>query len=312
MTSALVLRSFSDELQKIAARRGVKMIGDMWGKAQKAFAAGDTQAGTALMERANKLSKTPGVVKPSAAGSQIKEIGRGSEGAVTAVADPQFGLSARKLYDPHGISTEELIKRKDIAGKALGKSEDVAEYYGQRVTPQRGGAMQFSELVPSAAGTTPRSIKAAPDYAAAKERAATAYRKATPYAEPQDVRAANMIRDARTGKLRTVDAIPGKPGEFLPQSERSTYGIRENILAPISEAGEAVTKNPGYQVSTPQLKRGLLGGGSPRTGAMSVPSRPPMGRPAVALQPTVKARPNAMRPAAGVKTIPNRPRPKLM
>lgn len=362
MTSALVLRSFSDELQKIAARRGVKMIGSMWSKAQKAFAAGDTQTGTALMERANKLSKTPGVVKPSAAGSQIQSIGRGSEGAVTAVADPQFGLSARKLYDPHGISTKELIKRKDIAGKALGRSEDVAEYYGQRATPgaaqttqlrggvlrRQKGQMQFSELIPQGpapkidplgrhvglpGGNTPAqrratqgaavskartdAIKQSPGYQEAKDRAAVAYKR-TPYSEAQDVRASNMVLDPRTGTLKTVDAIPAKPGEFIAPKDRKHIGVlrkNENIMAPTSDEGIALTKSVGPRISTPQLKRGLLGTGSPRRGVSTQAGTAPFARTQIATPMasavpqvgTAAARPSAMRkakPVAPRATIP--------
>lgn len=346
MPSLLAMESFSDELQKIAARKGVKLIGDMWGKAQKAFAAGDTQAGTALMERANKLSKTPGVVKPSAAGSQIQSIGRGSEGAVSAVADPEFGLSARKLYDPKGIATPELIRRKDVAGKALGKSEDVAEYYGQRASSQ-GGTMQFSELVPQAKGAGPNPrigpvaphrfamTKRAPDYADAKSRAAEAYRKTSKYGDPQDVRAANMVRDARTGKLKTVDAIPAERGEFLSQPERAQFGIRDNELAPMTRSGENLTKQPeAGRLATGKLHSSLLGPGSPRPPrsfakqmrsagvapapvsrqAGTVPNRPsnmPSRGPGTAVASPSAARRAAPKPAmnrTSVGTVPSRPK----
>jgi hypothetical protein len=49
---------------------------------------------------ASALAKAPGVLKPSVAGSQIRQLGRGSEGMATLVAHPQHGVAVRKMYDP--------------------------------------------------------------------------------------------------------------------------------------------------------------------------------------------------------------------
>ena len=275
MPSIVEFDAFSDEMLKIANALGRWAV-RQHGKARAAFEAGNKAEGAAILSKIDEVAKTPGALKPTAAGKQlnIKGVGgRGSEGVVTPVLDSEHGLAARKLYDPQGISSKELIKRKDVAGKALGKNENVAEYYTQRATPQGGGTMQLSELVPSAPGSSSRAIGRSTDYQAAKDNAAAAYKKHTPYAEPQDVRAANMIRDARTGKLRTVDAIPGKAGEFLPQNMRKGLRIPENQLASMSDAGAALTQNTGIQsLPTGQLQRSMFGKGSPRPG---VPVRPP-------------------------------------
>ena len=255
------------------------MISGLWQKSQKAFAAGDTAAGNALRSRADRLAKTPGVLKPSAAGSQMKGglLGRGSEGVVTAVADPQYGLAARKLYDPRGMSSAELIRRKDVAGKAIGKSEDVAGYFGQRATPAGGGQMQFNELIPR--GPAPKvnrpaggigpvhrptyddAIKASPDYDAAKERIRQTYGKAG-FGDAQDVRAANMVRDPRSGKLRAVDVIPAREGEFLSQADRKLLNYRENQLGAY-EGGEKLfnpnqAQYPSQELATGTMKSSLL------------------------------------------------------
>lgn len=344
MTSVLQLRSFSDEMQKIAATRGAKIVSSLVAQAKGAFKSGNKEQGEAFLARANKMAKTPGVIKSSPGGSQLKRgiRGAGSEGSVTEVMDPQFGISMRKTYDPQGLSTQQLIKRKDVAGKAIGKSEDVAEYYGQRATPKvrigpgvhkrTKGTMQFSEPVYSAPGVSkPSTIQAAPDYAAAKDKARAAYSK-TPYSDPQDIRAANMIRDVRTGKLKTVDTIPARPGEFISQADREFLDPKrfpENMLGPISDAGEKLVKDPTRAVSPNQLNRSLLGTGSPRArGAVpqpsvrrtgmaktpatmepgTVPNRMPVGSsPASAGAGTAAARPRAMRSATGPGTMPARP-----
>lgn len=57
------IQAFSDELQKIAARRGLKEI-------RKAVQGGD-------VARASRLAKSPGVLKATDAGSQIRDIGHG-------------------------------------------------------------------------------------------------------------------------------------------------------------------------------------------------------------------------------------------
>lgn len=61
---------FTEELEKISARRGLKEIA-------KALKGGN-------LERAHSLAKTPGVLKSSPAGSQIRDLGMGSEGLATS------------------------------------------------------------------------------------------------------------------------------------------------------------------------------------------------------------------------------------
>jgi len=104
------LSGFGDELAKIAARRGVKIIRDL-------VARGD-------ISKADRLAKTKGVIAPSRAesfipkvdgtkvkwterghlGSEIRHLGEpGQENLATLVADPIHGIAARKIR--HGNST---------------------------------------------------------------------------------------------------------------------------------------------------------------------------------------------------------------
>jgi len=68
------LNSFRLEFEKLAARRGLKEI-------RKLLSMGHGGAADSLARRA-------GVLKPSAAGSQIKQLGSGAEGVASLVAHP--------------------------------------------------------------------------------------------------------------------------------------------------------------------------------------------------------------------------------
>lgn len=247
------MTSFSDELQKIAARRGLKIMRDL-------IAKGDP----ASMARANRLAKTKGVVKPSAAGSQIKSLGRGAEGQVDLVADPKFGISARKLYDPRGIPSEKMIRRKEMVGSAM-NDPSVAKFHGARQSP--GGArMHFSEYVSGngaptgqAATAMRRQTKADTIRAARKQG----------YSLPQDIHADNMRFDPASGRYKTVDFMPTKRHEtvnFAAGTARPTknIGLAEDLVNPNYDPARIGTDSAGG------LRRRMLG----NKPAASVPTSP--------------------------------------
>jgi hypothetical protein len=180
---------------KIAARRGLQMIRQL----VQSGGAGD-------LAKANRLAMRPGVLKPSAAGSQIKDLGMGGEGLATMVADPKRGLSVRKLYDPEGIASKQMIQRKHIAGKNLTGEQSIAQYKGQAPTPQGGGTMQFSEYVP---GNVPNSFQVE----STRQQATQAISSRTPYTQPVDIRGANMIAHPKSGKTKVIDFMPTAQGE---------------------------------------------------------------------------------------------------
>ncbi len=188
---------WDNSLWKQAARAGLRQI-------SKLVSEGN-------ISNASRLATTPGVLKPSAAGSQIKHLGRGNEGLATMVAHPEHGVAVRKLYDPRGITSPSMISRKEEVGKAIGNDPNFAQFLGSAKTPHGQGNMHFSEYVPQAKGTTqnhewtPSTLSTA--QGANKTLSGLGY-------EGHDIRPGNMVQHAGTGKNKLIDYIPGRTGEM--------------------------------------------------------------------------------------------------
>lgn len=116
-------------MEKVAARRGMKEI-------RKKIEAGDVAG-------AERMAITPGVLKKTQAGSQIKHLGAGMEGVSTLVAHPTKGVYVRKVIDPKGIAGPGMIAEREAAGKALQGSPDVAQFRGAYNTPSGLRAQEF-------------------------------------------------------------------------------------------------------------------------------------------------------------------------
>lgn len=226
---------WDNPLWKEAARAGLRQISKMVGQGN--------------LSGASRLATTPGVLKPSAAGSQLQQLGRGSEGMATMVAHPEHGVAVRKLYDPKGISTPEMIQRKEQAGRALGDNPNFSKFLGSAPTPHGGGTMHFSEYVPQASGA------AAPSSIGQATRQAKQSLQGVGF-EGHDIRGGNMIQDARTGQHKAIDYIPAKPGEM--ESNAAT----PNQIS-VSPQGSQLFNNPGNQTTNKGLLGGMLGGNKP-------------------------------------------------
>ena len=298
--------SFADEMQKLALRRGAKIFQRLMGgdklkqsrraivrqarrdarKAQKAQTGSKAlpQSGAVNFRKgvqpempevsgqnwskANRLAKTPGVIKPSRQATQTMRIGRGGEGTVTGVADTQFGAATRKDYDRLGGSSKELIQRRAVAGKKIGDSPNVAKFLGQRRMPG-GGTAQFSEWVPR--GAVPMEGTRAQGQAIAKKRATDAARKAG-FDSPQDIRAPNMVLDSRTGKYKVVDWIPAKSDEVITKTpeyiaqmkKQLPAHMRDNLdpdqIMTFTQKGQKALVNPKYME---QINKGNFSPGTP-------------------------------------------------
>jgi serine/threonine protein kinase len=198
--SNLSIRAFSDELQKIAARRGLKEI-------RKAVQGGD-------VARASRLAKSPGVLKATDAGSQIRDIGHGGEGLATMVAHPQHGVAVRKLYNPQAV-TPELIARKEQAAQLTKNNPNVARMLGSHATPS-GGKMHMMEYVHgSPVQENAQNYRAIQDTRKSLQKD---LKRGGMVA--QDVRPSNMIQTP-SGKAKLVDYIPGKVGDFESGNTRT-------------------------------------------------------------------------------------------
>lgn len=197
---------------------------------------------------ASRLATTPGVLKPSAAGSQIKHLGQGSEGLATMVAHPEHGVAVRKLYDPRGISGPEMIARKEQAGRALGDNPHFAKFLGADQTPQ-GGQMHFNEFIPS--GQAPTGQAGAQSIRHTQVQAQRGLTQAG-FAGGKDIRKGNMIFDANTGSHKVIDYIPAQKNEFMRMPQKM-----ENVIA--QSPGSESPWNKNYSSSGDSSRGGMLG-----------------------------------------------------
>jgi hypothetical protein len=241
---------WTSSIWKEAARAGLRQISRMVGEGNFAGA--------------SQLAKTPGVLKPSAAGSQIQHLGRGGEGLATMVAHPDHGVAVRKLYDPRGISGSEMIGRKEQAGRALGDNPVFSKFLGSSQTPQ-GGQMHFNEYIQP--GQAPTGQAGAQSVRHAQTQAQRGLTQAG-FAGGKDIREGNMIYDAKAGQHRVIDYMPAQKGEFqrLPKS-------MENRLAVTPESPDPF--NPDYNPqkgNTGGMLGRLLGGKSQSGGLRETPS----------------------------------------
>ena len=259
---------------------------------------------------ASALAKAPGVLKPSAAGSQLRHLGTGSEGVATLVAHPEHGVSVRKLYDPRGLATPEMIRRKEEVGRAVGPNPNMAQFYGSAQTPQGGGTMHFSEFVsPQGPHAEPGQSRRTQgpltqnqaaqqtDRADAVEKTRQQTVKAVAgtrrgYSGAMDVRDANMIWDGQSGRFKTVDYMPVRRGEFYQNSTRRPQAYRNvtspgdsfdgNTVAQLhgrdprsnfipTSSGTRLLQNPSKGVDSTNLTRTMLGKPAIGTGAVGAP-----------------------------------------
>lgn len=218
---------WDSELWKYAARAGLRQI-------SRLVNSGDLGA-------ASRLATTPGVLKPSAAGSQIRTLGSGAEGVASLVAHPQHGVAVRKLYNPMGLSTPQMIQRKEMVGQAVGANLNIAQFYGSTPTPHGEGTMHFSEYV------DPRGPHAAPT-GQAQQAAVDATRKGAikgiagtrmGYSGAQDLRKDNMVWSGNEGRYKAVDYLPERRGEFAQLSPDKTQlrDMRAHESVPVPNKG---------------------------------------------------------------------------
>jgi hypothetical protein len=233
--------AWKSETWKTAARAGLRQIGRM---VQQGNVAG-----------ASALAKTPGVLKPSAAGSQLRTLGTGSEGVASLVAHPEHGVAVRKVYDPKGLATPEMISRKENVGRALGANPNVAQFYGSAPTPQGGGTMHFSEFVnpqgPHAAPAkrpvgplTPAQEQADAARKAAVEKTRQGTVRAVAgsgqgFSGAADVRDANMVWDGSSGRFKSVDIMPTRRGEFWQPSPSQPTTYRDPVTGGVASTANS-------------------------------------------------------------------------
>lgn len=283
---ALTLAS-DNMLEKLSARAGVKII-------RKLVREGTPEA----LARANRIARSR-AIKRTAQGSQISELGKGSEGLATLVADRQHGLSVRKLYDPTGLSSRKMIGRKVQMGKEI-HDPLIAETYGFRRTPQ-GGRQTFHEYVPPAPGerarvsaTQLRSIISqdisghmTPFHRVAilnmepRHRVEYAHHIATKSLQDR-IRAVAEKTPWRLGDVRGANVVGGKAIDFLPFRPHEApsvvgQGLFGNVI-PVSKAMSRVLAGGRSSEQMKRMPKGslyrLLGKQAPKPKATGVVSNP--------------------------------------
>jgi len=267
-----VLTALADELEKIALRRGAKIIKSLVSKGTPA-----------AMQQATSLAKTPGVLKQAPAGTHLKHLGRGGEGIADLVAHPRYGVSVRKLYDPRsGLASPTMIGRKMQVSREI-ESPQLAQTYGFQRSPS-GGRMTFHEYSPP----TPVDPGPAPNLILPHGRQHKALRRrvrekdlAKRVQKAQNIQARQEsaalkeplqaegrragwdladIRGANVSGGKAIDVLPFKPGELESQVENMLF------LSPSGRKmlSRHTRKIPATEqmMSEKQLYR-LLGGTSP-------------------------------------------------
>lgn len=189
---------WDNPMWKSAARAGLRRISQMVSQGNIAGA--------------NRLATTPGVLKKTMAGSQIKNLGAGMEGASTLVAHPKRGLEVQKVMDPHGIAGEGMIQNRENFGRAMQHSQDMAQFRGSYKSPS-GMHVQRFEYAPG------QRLGDAGMQGLAEQREGLGVRSNTPV---------NAVHDNYTpGKLSPQQRANAQQRRLELQGDRAGYNVRD-------------------------------------------------------------------------------------
>jgi hypothetical protein len=240
------MASFADELSKLAARAGLKLI-------RKMVESGD-------LEKANRFAKTPGLLRPldpdlairegkmllhrgRNPGHQIKHLGSGNERLSTLVADPQHGIVVRSAHlGDNAVTVPAQMDLKAELGRKLREAGDTSSArHLEEFRGPAGDRMHLNEYIP---GVKPAH---APGSEMAVAKARRAYQEAAQKAgyNVGDLHGGNILVTRKGGdwEAKVVDSIAertGLPGQNtysgrpIPAKER--YGdVIARILNPSAE-----------------------------------------------------------------------------
>jgi hypothetical protein len=266
-----MLKSFRMELEKIAATRALKEIRRLirFGR----------------LAEADALARRPGVLKPTFLGHQIHDLGAGAEGVATLTAGGTAhggGLGVQKIYQPKGLSSQEMIARKEQAGMALRSNPIFAQFRGsqQGVGGTTAHAMEFVRgKAPEVSPQTYAQIRAA-------RRGVVKGMRQAGFVGAADVRPENMIQTP-SGQVKVIDYMPIRRGEFESGNVRSSISkeLQSKGLDPLTK--DVLTQTPGTNLlrekiekySPGQLKALHFRGVQPKTQIANRPISKPVGNP---------------------------------
>jgi hypothetical protein len=238
-------KTASADVEKVAARAGARFLAKNLGRL--------LSRGEEGLETAQRVARATGAGRVN--GSQVKMLGQGGEGVADLMAHRNQGLVVRKLFNPEGISGEAMIKRKEIAGRALRDNPHVARFHGAAKT-EHGGNMHFSEFVPGM-----EASKAGPqmeaNIRAAKAGVLKGLRRAG-FQGGQDIRAANMMVTP-SGQVKAFDMMPNFRQEFV-RPNRSIRQARPNELFGTEKVFEQGVIQEGRRVTHQSIRANAFRG----------------------------------------------------
>jgi hypothetical protein len=206
-----------DLVVKVAARAGLTRIRNLVGRG--------------LFEEASHLAKTPGVLKPledlaeregttllhrgRSPGHQVMPLGMGREQAVTLVADPQYGLVARKTHLGAGSATvpAQMDLKAALGRKMTEEGFKGAPQFHDAFQGPAGRKIHLTEYVPHVKHMDPLHVPSVAEDVA-KEHAIRAYRDFANehgYAV-EDMRSKGNTVTTPTGEGKVLDSIVSRTG----------------------------------------------------------------------------------------------------
>lgn len=206
-------------VEKLAARAGIRQL-------RQLFRSGNIQEAEQLASHAPQILAGRNLPR----GSQIRQLGAGTEGVAQHVLMPQGHSAVVKTYDRTSPIYSPAVQqtRASLAGKQI---PGHAQTYSFHQTPNAEYAI--NEYIPAA-----KQRPNAQQIAATQAQA----RHAVPGHELLDIGAQNHVLDARTGKSTIIDSIPVPQQDTMPQALRK--GMPENVLNyhlnPASPTGQTV------------------------------------------------------------------------
>lgn len=232
-------------VEKLAARAGINRL-------RQLFRSGNIQEAEQLAAHAPQILAGRNLPR----GSQIRNLGSGSEGVAQHVLMPEGRSAVVKTYDKTSPIYSPVIQqtRAQLAGREI---PGHAQTYAFRSTPQAEYAI--NEFIPAAkAKPTPQQI--------AETQAQV--RHAVPGHEMLDIGKQNMVVDARTGQAKVIDSLPVRQQDTMPANLRK--GMPENVLNyhldPNSPTGQSVNA---FKEHAPEWRRDQIAAAPQAAGPMA-------------------------------------------
>lgn len=263
--SLTTVAAYWGELEKLAAPRHIKMLRALLKK-------GKTTEARAFAQRL----QAKGVLKQTGVGSQLRHLGKGSEGVATLTVGAKAApgkLSVRKAFDPKLMPKGEALRSKWRAMRELKGDPRIAKVYSKRLRSKGGTPYYHAEYV---TGKTPAALSPEMKRLGTKKltdagQTATTGRGLHVY----DVRRANVIQRP-TGEQVAVDVLASpvekaqaaralRTRQASAQKTMAEMGLKPSAIQQVRQQ-TAVYRTGGMSHLSPSLALQRL---NPATGGVS-------------------------------------------